>query len=86
MLKQVQRPAPLLLLNAVGLKEAGSLWEELLQFLLLMLLLVATMLYPQLVQQQIKPLGFQESTALQLELLLRSRGLLNLLDILFLLN
>ncbi len=73
MLKQAQRAALLLLLNAVGLKEAGSLWEELLQFLLLMLLLVARIEF-----QQLKLLGFQESNAVQLELLLNSIGIVNL--------
>jgi len=82
MLKQVQRPALLLLLNVVGLKEAGSLWEKLLQSLLPVLLLVVTMLYPQLVQQ-LKLLGFQELTAPQLELLLSSYGPLKVFKVLF---
>ncbi len=85
-IRQTQAHRHVPLLNVFGWLKAGRRWEELLQSLLPVLLIVATMLYPQLVQQQLKFMGFQMLNALQLELLLRSIGGIGILKILFLLN
>ena len=67
-------------------KRSWDLMGKTTAYLLPVLLLVATLLYPQLVQQQLKLLEFQESDAIQLELLLRSIGVRKVFKVLFLLN
>ncbi len=56
-------------------KRSWDLMGKTTAYLLPVLLLVATLLYPQLVQQQLKLLEFQELDAPQPEVLLRSVGM-----------